>query len=288
MSIQTAGLYYGNWLSQDAVRGSTGGHDAAHSILLGNVSCCSAAKAARHFGLRVSEWKDQEAPQPQSSAFVDWMKAGVDAEEPVIFGVYMTALKDLDYDHIVPLVGYDEDALYFNDLYFNSTLRAPLNTFVHSRSECAGVGKHVGASSYCLPDAIDYGIRVMGNVDPHGELLPVRLAMSANSEPDYSVEDKRHMAPAMLHGNITMSGLSPGAMYALLQYSDIAALPRDGQFLEKFLADGKQPIYFSAPANGIYQTEVEFFSNSTQFFRCVQANATSLGMVKGPTRTTIV
>ena len=39
MSIQTVGLYYGNYLSQDKVRGMTGGHDGRHEIMLGMRSC---------------------------------------------------------------------------------------------------------------------------------------------------------------------------------------------------------------------------------------------------------
>eukprot|EP00756_Hemistasia_phaeocysticola_P043912 Hpha_TRINITY_DN17493_c0_g1::TRINITY_DN17493_c0_g1_i1::g.85820::m.85820 len=247
-SIQTAGLYYGNWLTQDAVRGSTGGHDAAHEILLGDSTCCSGVRAAQHFQLRVLQWKYEDQPQPQSPLFIQWIREAVDLGQPVVFGVYWTAEKDKDFDHIVPLVGYDNDALFFNDLYYNNTLRAPLATFVKSRHECHNrtLPPHAGVQAWCLPHEVNYGFRVLGNVDPNGELLPLRLEMQSNFEPDYSKEDGRHSPPALLAGTVRVTGLAAGVRYALLRYTNQASIPRDGGFLDKFLSGGGGPeAYFN-------------------------------------------
>jgi len=170
-SLQSVALYYGNWLTQDAVRGTTGGYDGAHEVLLDNSSCSSVSVAA-HFKLRTSEWKAWEVPQPQADAFLAWMKGAVDEGTPVVFGLYMTVYHSPTYDHIVPLVGYDDDSLYFNDLYFNQTLHASLRHVVKSRSQCWGVRKHSGAAEYCLPKKNNYGYRVLGNLDPSASCYP--------------------------------------------------------------------------------------------------------------------
>eukprot|EP00933_Yihiella_yeosuensis_P021251 TRINITY_DN16864_c0_g1_i1.p1 TRINITY_DN16864_c0_g1~~TRINITY_DN16864_c0_g1_i1.p1 ORF type:complete len:377 (+),score=55.12 TRINITY_DN16864_c0_g1_i1:10-1140(+) len=271
-SIQTVALYFGNWLTQDAVRGSTGRHDASHEIMLGDSKCCSGAVAARHFHLRVSQWKHHGEPQPQHQAFVHWVKQAVDAKQPVVFGVYMTDENSSEFDHIVPLVGYDSTGIYFNDLYFNRTLRAELSGFVKSRGECRSVPEHAGVQSYCLPPSINYGFKVLGNVDPNGELKRLRLDMNLNYEPDYSAEDKKHELPVILSASVVASDLLPGKRYALLRYFSPDDLPQDGQFLEKYTATtGLQPEYFVAPSKGTWRREVTLASNSTTFFRCVQA-----------------
>lgn len=273
-SMQSVALYFGNWLTQDAIRGSTGSTDASHEILLNNSECCSAVKAATHFALHVEEWRRWEVPVPQADAFLDWMRSSVDEGIPVIFGIYMTVESAPDNDHIVPFVGYDEDSIYFNDLYFNNTLRAPIKEFVKTREECHGVPEHVGAASYCLPQGVDYGYRVFGNLDPLNELMPLRLNMATNLEPDYSKEDGRHAMPIMLAAELVASGLTPGKRYAILRYTSISQVPRDGGFLEKFLASGATPeAYFVAPPSGTWTLGVHFPSDSTQFFRCVEEAA---------------
>lgn len=270
-SVQTVALYFGNWLTQNEVRGFTGGYDATHQLVLGGSPCCSAVDAARHFHLRVEEWKYWEQPQPQALRFVEWMKDAVDRSQPVVFGVYMTVENNTEFDHIVPLVGYDDESLFFNDLYFNRTLRADVDTFVQRREACSGAPEHAGVKSYCLPQVVDLGFSVIGNVDPRGELFPVRLIMSSNAEPDYSIEDGKHDAPSELSAEVVVTGLPPGGHFALLRFSDVGSLPGDGHFLSHFLASGRAPeAHFEAPPNGEWRQRVSFPSNSTQFYRCVE------------------
>ena len=124
-SLQTAALYWGNWLTQDTVRGQTGahemhaymrayppsmhayhhpcmhtpihpciqvrgqtgGHDGAHELLLSEGGCCSSTAVARLLHLNVSAWEASSTPLPQHQAFVAWLRSAIDAEEPAIFGV---------------------------------------------------------------------------------------------------------------------------------------------------------------------------------------------------------
>merc|ERR1712113_973931 len=116
MSLQTIGLYFGNWIMQDAARGTNGGHGPQNELLLGGRdSSESHALKVLHFNL--TSWGDWRESKPQHAAFLKWAREAIDASNPVIFGVFMRTLSDPDYDHIVPMVGYDSTGIYFNDLH---------------------------------------------------------------------------------------------------------------------------------------------------------------------------
>merc|ERR1719319_807518 len=123
MSIQTSALYYGNWITQAAVRGVTGGTDASHEILLYGQDetgeCCGALKACHLLGLNATAFDTDGANTPQHKAYLDWARAAINNGNPVVITVYMNGFKDTDYDHIVPMVGFDEGAIFFNDLHYN-------------------------------------------------------------------------------------------------------------------------------------------------------------------------
>merc|ERR1719333_784490 len=103
MSLQTVGLYYGNWITQDAARGTNGGHAAENSLLLGghhekDTHPTSESHALKVLRFNYSSWDDRHQPRPQHAAFLDWARSAIDAGEPVIFGVYMHNDTDADYD----------------------------------------------------------------------------------------------------------------------------------------------------------------------------------------------
>ena len=136
MSLQTVGLYYGNWLSQDAIRGTSGGHNGKHMLLIGVGGHTSESAACKALKLNCSTWDYNKASNPQHSAFMSWASAAIDAGKPVIMGLYWAEENDADYDHIVPMVGYSEGAVYFNDLHSNTTRRSELPGFASSRQKC--------------------------------------------------------------------------------------------------------------------------------------------------------
>eukprot|EP01063_Lacrimia_lanifica_P002419 TRINITY_DN11279_c0_g1_i1.p1 TRINITY_DN11279_c0_g1~~TRINITY_DN11279_c0_g1_i1.p1 ORF type:complete len:205 (+),score=49.63 TRINITY_DN11279_c0_g1_i1:224-838(+) len=204
------------------------------------------------------------------------MAASIDRGLPVVFGIFMSVESSPHYDHIVPLVGYERGdagatALFFNDLYFNETLTTPRvlggGGFARRRGACHGAAEHGGVAAYCLPVETNYGYRAGGNHDPYGELLPVRLALAAHAEPDYSKEDAKHRRPQRLTGVLTATGLAPSARYALLEYTSRAALPADGGFLASYPG---VPEYFVAEG-ATWRRRVEFPSDATMFYRVVRA-----------------
>jgi len=343
MSVQTVGLYYGNYISQDAARHTNGGPSKHHSLLLAghhekDSHPSSVSHALKVLNFNYSIWNDYH-PQPQHSAFIEWARGAINVGEPVIFGVFMTIHHDKDYDHIVPMVGYDRNSIYFNDLLGSSTIRIQISEFVKSRKECttsqmttkkqgqtkAGKAKNSGkkagtspkkqgkkktgkakksgkeASSspkkqgkkktgiavlqgeieemvvqapesgndkhrYCLPASINYGIRVRGNADHDGVLLPVQLRLTTREEPDYSLEDKLHAKPVELQGTVTVTHMKPGGRYALLRYDNAHSVPHHS-FLQ---SDYHARHDFTAPSKGKAEFKTKLMSNSTVFFRCVR------------------
>ena len=147
-SVQTAAIYHGNWLSQDAVRGTSGGYNDNHALLLGVRGPTSVMSACAALKLNCTAWDYNTAADPQSTAFLRWATAAIDRGKPVITGLYWSEESDADYDHIVPLVGYDADAaIYINDLHSNSTRRFELPGFVSNRKHCKRSPDHSSSAA---------------------------------------------------------------------------------------------------------------------------------------------
>eukprot|EP00947_MAST-08B_sp_MAST-8B-sp1_P000463 g463.t1 len=271
VSVQTAAIYHGNWLTEDAIRATSGGRDGKHELLLGfakdlSIKHASVFHACEALAMNCTRWDYHSAPTPQTDAFVAWARAAIDRGLPVIMGVYWGVESNDDYDHIVPLRGYDATALYYNDLHTNATLRGELGpAFVRSRAQCVSEDRF-GPQSFCLPSKVNYGVVVHGNNDPRNELQRVRLAMDSWTEPDYSREDAQREAPTLLTALAIVSGVRPGKRYALLRFEDATTVPQhtflDGPYTDK--------TEFVAPAGGTYQQRVSMMSDSTVFFRCVE------------------
>jgi hypothetical protein len=286
MSIQTVGLYYGNYLSQDKVRGMTGGHDGRHEIMLGSSACCSAARVMDLLKLNVSQWPFWSAARPQSAAFVSWMRKSVAAREPVVFGVFMQTENNPVFDHIVPLVGFEMEEeekaastsantssggrlVVFNDLHSSAPLRRALPSFVASRSACRAALPWPERFAYCLPAVVSNGVRVHGNADVGGELYPARLIMDSWSEPDYSDEDGKREAPTLLGATLHATALEAGRWYCLLEFRDAAHVPQSG-FLRNQTGGLVTRLDFEASRSGTFARRVSFMSNATVFFRVVR------------------
>jgi hypothetical protein len=268
MTIQTLGIYYGNYFSQDAVRRATGSTAGSHQIMLGNGGCCAAVDVMRSFRLNVSQWPHLTSTRPQHAAFVEWMRNASSAGDPVAFGVFMKTESSPDFDHIVPLVGFDGDGkLTFNDLHANTSLHEAPSTFVSARKQCAADLPWAARFEYCLPSEVNFGVRALGNYDEtQQELLPARLIMDSWTEPDYSHEDGKHEVPIRLQASLVVWSLVRGERYALLTYNDKADVP-----MRDFLKQGK-PITrtdFVADSTA-HRRRVDFLSNSTTFYRAVR------------------
>jgi hypothetical protein len=137
VAFASAGLYYGQYASQYAVRWAANrglptpaAQTSAHELLIGE----NDLRAAATMGLRAVDWRS--ARKPDADDFLTWMKGYVIRGAPVIVGVFNNECLlesicgkfagDPDYDHIVPVIGiasyhppaatyYASDAILFSD-----------------------------------------------------------------------------------------------------------------------------------------------------------------------------
>jgi hypothetical protein len=90
-SIQSAGLFYGNWISSERVRYAGGNAE----ILVGSDSSeQNAQRAATSLRFTINHW-NSDAASPQYTAFVAWVKGHIDAGHPVV-GTVMALHGDPD------------------------------------------------------------------------------------------------------------------------------------------------------------------------------------------------
>lgn len=137
VAFASAGLYYGQYASQYAVRWAANrslptpaAQAGVHELLIGK----NDLRAAATMGLQAVEWPSTR--QPDANEFLTWTKAYVVQGVPVIIGVFNNECLlesecsklagDPDYDHIVPVIGiasyhpptstyYASDAILFSD-----------------------------------------------------------------------------------------------------------------------------------------------------------------------------
>jgi hypothetical protein len=260
-SIQSIGLFFGAWISEEVVRSVAGGE-----LLLGSND--TQALSTLHFSY--SEWNNQAA-QPQFQSFMAWLKGNLAKGIPCIFAAYVTdGNNDPDYDHIMPAIGvqYDNplgydpnDVLVFND-NFGGRLARPAGGLAGTRASCALDTVHGG----CIPLSVDYGVAVTGMVDLAHATLPVSITVAGSSEPNVSLGQ----AASAMNATVTVSGLTPGASYALLRYDDFTRVPTDGTAAQ-FLASPyshRQDFTASSP-QWVFVDPSSFPSDGATYYRCV-------------------
>jgi hypothetical protein len=116
-SIQTAGLYYGNYYSQEQVRYAAGNQEVLIDV--------NADAAASILQLTFEKWHVKSEKKPQDKKFLTWFKKQINNGVPVILGIFEQQPKgDTDYDHVVLAMGYEVSPghravaeVYFNDWY---------------------------------------------------------------------------------------------------------------------------------------------------------------------------
>ena len=272
-SIQTMGLFFGNYWSQDQIRGTSGGTSSFYMLLLKSGSiidgkntsllhACSELKlVCRNFDSIPMKLIPSQAQNV--SNYVKWIKDNIDKGYPVISGLYWSYGNDNEYDHIVPVIGYDKEALYYNDLFTNRTWRVEISDFIKTRKQCIS-NIRFGSNAFCLPMTNNYGIALEGNEDSNDDLIPAKLSISSWTEPDYSKENNQNEDPTRLKGKLIVTNLVVGKKYSILRFNDMNKVPTKN-FLEAkfehrfdFVANEEKFIYLT-----------QFMSNSTTFFRVV-------------------
>jgi hypothetical protein len=260
-SIQSIGLHFGAWISQQVIR------DLAKGELLLGVNEHKALSAL-HFDFVT--W-DSDSPTPQFESFAVWMKQQLLKGRPTIFTVFITdGDGDPDYDHIMPAVGIrstSATAFDRNDvLVFNTNLGAQLERalkdLVGTRKSCSTRGQEGGS----VPKKIDYGVALKGIKDKRQATLPVSLSVSSAEEPNVSLKE----SPSQMTATATVGALQPGQRYALLRYDDFKSVPTDASAQGFLKSRYAQKVEFTADgATWTYRDQRPFSSDRAIYYRCV-------------------
>jgi hypothetical protein len=295
VSFISAGLYYGQYLSQYDARSlanGTGRQNRASSQLLLGVNDSAAADRMH---LAMTKWSGVG-----TSAFLSWVKKNVLAGSPVVIAVFTNSwifdgdarpnAGNSEYDHIVPVHTvttkqgltdasyYADDTLTFSDngLYGDDT---PTGSPYHF-SYAFGLFPRTRAQAnlktgpvYSLPlNTKNYGVAFTGVKDTYRETVPVRITTSTNAELP-SIADGSNTRPAaqVVTLTVTVSGLVPGEDYKLYRYNSMAAVP-DGSFnTNAAKASSVWPIKITSGST--YVLKQSIMSNQSVAYRAVPATA---------------
>ena len=262
-SLQSAGLFFGNYISQEQVRYAGGNTEVLIDVNL--------HKAADTLGFTYDRWKVVSKVgyhRAELDSFPIWTKNHLDSGHPVIVGVYESKplrSADPDYDHIVPIIGYDtlNLALYYNDLYCPTTRTLGLKD-IKTRVACTQTAEPSQPYPYCFPATNNYGIAIMGVKGTSS--CQLSLDIGDWSEPDWGEEDKLHQKPITFYPKITAKGLIPGNKYSVVRFDSVDSLPEDdflrGSWSEliEFVSENEEEV--------VRGKDIQ--SDGTYFYRCVK------------------
>ncbi|MBU6384103.1 MAG: hypothetical protein KGQ49_00660 [Verrucomicrobia bacterium] len=293
MSLISAGLYYGQYLSQYDVRAlvTQDGSQTNGSLLIG----VNASEAAKKMRLTYEDW-DPDL-QENTDQFLIWMKQHIVAGHPVAFGVYANQYifnhttdpnaGDPDYDHIVSATVlashhfvtdpsyYGDDEVGFNDNGYFDNQNTPVYFFTYdfqhfpaSRQEANNPNGPIYALSN---DGANYGIAITGVADLNQETLPVRIETNFNDEnPPIVNGSNQRPLPMPLTLKVTISGLDPNTTYNLYRYDNLAIVP-DSAFNANARAACQKWTFKPDGSTHVLMEKIQ--SDEQVIYRCVASSA---------------
>ena len=259
-SIQQSALYFGSYVSQSICRKII--DPTQEQDVLVRINMDLVLRALR---LEFEEFDTSNTPTPQYKPYLQWTKQHLHEGHPIIITVFDQDDSSWDYDHIALATGFQaldvktyhpDDILFFNDHLRLQPRRREFKT-LHDTREMKGNGAEY---YFCIPTTYNFGCAVTGIQDETGALLPVRVSVDREQEPDTVKEE----APLELKLTVTVSRLKPGQSYVLYRYDDYETVPTRNyagskyQSVRKFVAE---------------RTEHEFqdkcLSNGVSMYRCL-------------------
>jgi hypothetical protein len=312
VALISAGLYYGQSLSQYTVRALASGGmtqgNIASQLLIGTTQ--NAATAAQKLGLNYLEKETTD-----NSLFYAWVKNQVALGHPVFIGISIPPTKPgNEYDHIVPVVGvgsmhanpktdgcYDDDVFMISDngvnvsggptanaentytidnAYMPFYYNFPVGTGNCSNTTPANPQSIAIYSLVMDPTIIKYGIAITGIADTTTETLPVRVSSNLAYESMADITDAtanigvNPTPPAPISTTLTImvSNLVAGQAYNLYKYTDSSKVPT-GNFNAAAVAAGISPWKVFVPTSTTWSTTFTMTSNSQAIFRAVKVSA---------------
>jgi hypothetical protein len=295
VSMISAGLYYGQYLSQYDARAAAGNapqNEGRSQLLLG----VNAIRAASHMHLAGIKWDDPS--RTESGRFLVWVKEHVGLGQPVAIGIYMNQFRfyhkhnpragSPQYDHIVPVIGVGSDQLGEKGAYFQNdkimfsdngewgSLRHAQYFFSYRFEDFTKTRREANAPNgpiYSLASkARDFGVAITGVIDRDHETIPVRVATNLNDELPQIVEgSSRRPPPEPLVLTVTISGMKAGATYNLYRYNQLSAIPNGG--FNAHAADAQQIWIITGSASGRFVMTEKIMSDEVAAYRAVPAGA---------------
>jgi hypothetical protein len=209
------GQYCSQWTARELFIDVSGGsleqYDSASQLLIGAANGADVL-TANEMRLRASEFPGASIATPD---LIMWAKRQLVKGHVPIIGVFNNGIAlqewkgrvdgDVDYDHIVPIVGVasdwplkDDADYYASDVitFIDNGLYGPVGIpgrypflFSYAAGTFQGTREQVnnpqGVPMYMLRDTPStYGISIEGVVDEDGQCLPVRLSCDTGFEPE--------------------------------------------------------------------------------------------------------
>lgn len=294
VSLISAGLYYGQYISQYDARAAAcnGGLQSTNQLLIG----VNDQLAATKMHLNSIEWNTDA--EETTTQFLDWIKQNITQGYPVIIGIYNNEYLfdgttdpfagDPDYDHIVPVSqidsnsshsnapSYTDDRISFSDNGIWETSGRPTYTFSYIFHAFKANRKKANAPNgpvYSLPNTnSNYGIAITGVMDLNGDTLPVRVETSVNYEyPVIENGSNTRPAPMPLSLTITVSHLETGVLYNLYRYNTLESVP-NSEF-NAHASDAYESWQFQIDSGSTYSMTEDIHSNEIAVYRAVKATA---------------
>ncbi len=295
VSMISAGLYYGQYLSQYDARAAASNapqNEARSQLLLG----VNDMRAAARMHLAGIAWDDPS--RENSQQFLVWVKEHVVLGQPVAIGIYMNEFRfyhkrnpwagSPQYDHIVPVIGIRSDKLGEKGTYFPTdrilfsdngewgSLRHAQYFYSYRFEEFTKTRREANAPNgpiYSLAGkSRDFGVAITGVIDQDHETVPVRVATNLNYElPQIAEGSSRRPRREPLVLTVAVSGMKAGAVYNLYRYNQLNAIPNAGFNAHAPQAHEKWVI--TAGASGRFVMTEKIMSDEVAAYRAVPTGA---------------
>ena len=309
VSLMSAGLYYGQYVSQWDTR--TQSHEDGRtsqskepdqlfvSKIDGRPSSGTGATAAKNMRLNISEWigvsQGNLADGTQSKNFLAWVKQNIVNGYPVTIGILEQGPEPTDgsnYDHIVPVNAitsnhpltdsayHEDDTIQFSDNYGNDKPKshtAPVSSYQYRYTfkDFRKTRNDLNGSSQDYAVGISrqcYGWAITGVMDQFGDTVPVKVKTSQNYEsPEIRAGSSARPAPSQITLTVTVSSLKPGVAYNLYRYNNLASVPVGSFNTNASNATKKWPIQISSGSSFVLTETI--LSSDIAVYRAVPAAA---------------
>ena len=259
-SIQQSGLYFGSYISQYVCRKIIDPEQEQDVLVRVNADLVLEALQFTY-----EDFDTSDTPTPHYKPYMEWTKKHLHQGHPVIITMFDQDDSFWDYDHIVLATGFHSDdpkkyhpndTLIFNDNFKLMPERREFKT-LHDTREMKGNG---ATHYFCIPSIYGFGCAITGIKDETGALLPIRISVDQDHEPDVVKGE----APVEITLTISISSLKAGNAYILYRYDDYKNVPTRDYAKSKFHSARK----FIAK-QAAHEFADECLSNGVSMYRCL-------------------